>query len=227
MGRNPQEFIGSEVEAAIGLPVRASRTGFSCPIHSLLVCWRNCRKTINAFVIAWAGMEAETETERPSWLRTILIGRRPERTLVRIALLVLSCFVVFRFVFLPIRVEGASMAPTYKDRRVNFVNRLAYLFHEPRRGDVVAIRLAGPSVMYMKRIIGLPGETVAFHDGRAYINGQPLDEPYLKYPSSWEHEPKQLGPTEYYVVGDNRSMPQADHTEGKADRERIVGEVLL
>jgi signal peptidase I len=174
-------------------------------------------------------MEAkgEIETERPSWLQTILIGRRPERTLARIVALVLTCCVVFRFVFLPIRVEGASMSPTYKDRRVNFVNRLAYLFHEPRRGDVVAIRLSGISVMYMKRIIGLPGETVAFHDGRAYINGQPLQEPYVTYPSSWEQEAQHLGPNQYYFVGDNRSMPQADHTQGKADRERIVGKVLL
>jgi signal peptidase I len=177
----------------------------------------------------WACMEAkaETDTERPSWLRTILIGRRPERTLVRIVVLVVTCLVVFRFVFLPIRVEGASMAPTYKDRRVNFVNRLAYLFHEPQRGDVVAIKLSGISVMYMKRIIGLPGDTVAFHDGRAYINGQLLAEPYVKFPSSWEQEAKRLGPMEYYFVGDNRSMPQADHTQGKADRERIVGKVLL
>jgi signal peptidase I len=172
-------------------------------------------------------MEAKTETERPSWLRTILIGRRPERTLVRIAVLVVSCLVVFRFVFLPIRVEGASMSPTYKDRRVNFVNRLAYLFHEPRRGDVVAIRLAGLSVMYMKRIIGLPGDTVAFHDGHAYINGEPLDEPYLKYPSSWEQAAQRLGPNEYYFVGDNRSMPQSDHEQGRAARDRIVGKVLL
>ena len=55
------------------------------------------------------------------------------------------------------------MLPTYRDHGVNFVNRLAYVFHEPRRGDVVAIRtLAGEHVMYMKRIVGLPGETVTF-----------------------------------------------------------------
>jgi signal peptidase I len=119
------------------------------------------------------------------------------------------------------------MFPTYKDRRINFVNRLAYLFHEPRRGDVVAIRTSGISIMFMKRIIGLPGETVAFHEGHAYINGQLLDEPYVKFPSSWEQEAERLGPTQYYFVGDNRSMPQADHTQGRADRERIVGKVLL
>ena len=145
----------------------------------------------------------------------------------RIVILVVVCFVVAKFILLPIRISGPSMLPTYSEHGVNFVNRLAYLFHEPRRGDVVAIRLAGPSVMFMKRIIGLPGETVTFHNGHVFINGKLLDEPYVKFPCNWEHEPRTLGPFDYYFVGDNRSMPQVDHTEGKASRDRIVGRVLL
>jgi signal peptidase I len=164
---------------------------------------------------------------QPSRLRRLLIGRNPKRTMVRVVVLICSCFIIFKFILLPIRVEGVSMLPTYRSNGVNFVNLLAYRYHEPRRGDVVAIRLAGPSVMYMKRIIALPGESLAFHQGQAYINGKPLQEPYVKFPCFWEDEPGQLGPTEYYVVGDNRSMPQVDHYQGKADRDRIVGKVLL
>src|SRR5437870_5284539 len=108
----------------------------------------------------------------PDWLRVVLIGRRPEFTLLRIVVWVVTCFVVAQFVLLPIRVEGVSMLPTYKENRVNFVNRLAYLHSQPKRGDVIAIRLAGPSIMYMKRIVGLPGETVSFHEGRLLINGK-------------------------------------------------------
>jgi len=163
----------------------------------------------------------------PSWLQTIVIGRNPKRTLVRLIILVITCFVLARFVLLPIRVQGGSMIPTYQDNRVNFINRLAYMFSEPKRGDVVAIRLAGPSIMFLKRIVGLPGETVAFHQGHVYINGRMLDEPYLRLSSDWEDPPRQLGSDEYYCVGDNRSMPQADHTEGKAKRERILGKILL
>ena len=163
----------------------------------------------------------------PSWLQTVVIGRNPKRTLVRMIVLVIACFAIARFVLLPIRVQGGSMIPTYQDNRVNFINRLAYLFSEPKRGDVVAIRLAGPSVMFLKRIVGLPGETVAFHEGHVYINGRMLDEPYLRFQSDWEDPPRQLGADEYYCVGDNRSMPQADHTEGKAKRERIMGKILL
>jgi signal peptidase I len=164
---------------------------------------------------------------QPSWIRAVLVGRRPKRTLVRIVVLVATCFVVFKFVLLPIRVDGGSMLPTYKERGVNFVNRLAYVFHEPQRGDVVAIRLAGPSVMFMKRIVGMPGETVAFHGGHALINGKILEEPYVKFDCDWERAPVTLGPGQYFVVGDNRSMPIEDHEMGEPHRNRLVGKILL
>lgn len=157
----------------------------------------------------------------------LFIGRRPKYTLIRVVVLVVTCFVVFKFILLPIRIEGISMLPTYHDRQLNCVNRLAYLRHEPRRSDIVSIRLAGPSVLFMKRIIGLPGETVSFQDGHAFINGQLLHEPYVKLPCDWQSEPVQCGPTQYYVVGDNRSMPFAGHTQGRAKRDHIVGKLLL
>ena len=113
-------------------------------------------------------MGTSTEAaQRPPWVRILLIGRRPKHTLIRIVVWVVTCFAVAKFVLLPIRVEGVSMLPTYRENRVNFVNRLAYIYSKPKRGDVVAIRLAGPSIMYMKRIVGLPGETVEFHSSRA------------------------------------------------------------
>jgi len=162
----------------------------------------------------------------PLWQR-VVIGRNPKRTLNRTGTLVVVCLIVFRFILLPIRVEGPSMLPTYKDHGVNFVNRLAYLFNEPQRGDVVAIRTSGYHNMYMKRIIGLPGETVEFRDGHAIINGQLLNEPYVRSRCFWEAEPRTLGPFEFYCVGDNRSMAKSDHYEGKTERVRIVGKVLL
>ena len=163
----------------------------------------------------------------PGWLRVLAIGRHPKATLTRIIVLVVTCFIVFKFCLLPIRIDGISMLPTYHTGQVNFINRLAYLRHEPRRGDIVSIRLAGPSMMFMKRIIGLPGETVSFRDGRACINGQPLDEPYVKLPCDWQSESIPCGPNQYYVVGDNRSTSFAGHTQGRAERNRIVGKLLL
>ena len=170
---------------------------------------------------------------RPHWLQVLTIGRRPKSTLIRIAGLVVVCFVTFKFILLPIRVDGISMEPTYHTGQINCINRLAYLWHEPQRGDIVSVRLsqadglAGPSLMYMKRIIGLPGETVAFHGGQAFINGQPLAEPYVQRPCHWEHEPVLCGPDQYYVVGDNRSMLFELHEKGRAERDRIVGKLFL
>ena len=178
-------------------------------------------------------MEEDAKSFRlPGWLRAALIGRNPKRTVVRIVVLVVTCFVVFSFVLLPIRVKGPSMLPTYQDGGVNFVNRLAYLRSGPKRGDVVAIRLSNsstlyPSVMFMKRIIGLPGETVQFHEGHVLINGKNLEEPYLKRPCDWEGPPKPVAFGHYYVVGDNRSMPEDSHEEGRTTRDRIVGKIFL
>jgi signal peptidase I len=157
----------------------------------------------------------------------LCIGRRPQATLVRIAVLVVACFITFPFILQPIRIEGISMLPTCRNNQIRCINRFAYLRHEPQRGDIVSVRLAGLSYMYMKRIIGLPGETVSFRDGRACINGQPLDEPYLQLPCDWQSGPIQCGPTQYYVVGDNRSMPFELHTQGRAERDHIVGKLFL
>lgn len=174
------------------------------------------------------GMRTDAHCEpEPDLMLRMLIGKRPKRTLLRILLLVAICVLLFRYVLLPIRVDGASMLPTYQNDAVNFVNRLAYVFHPPQRGDVVAIRLAGDHLMYMKRIVGLPGETIAWHEGRLYINGQLLDEPYVKKPCDWEHAPEQIALDEYFVVGDNRSMEYDRHTKGRSNRTRIVGKVLL
>jgi len=163
----------------------------------------------------------------PRWVRVVVMGRNPKKTLVRIAVLIVTCFIVFKFILLHIQIEGISMLPTYPDRSKHYINRFAYLWHEPRRGDVVSIRLAGPHVMYMKRIIGLPGETVTFENGRALINGIVLDEPYEKMPCDWNYPPVKLGPDEFFVVGDNRTMPWPEHTFGKAGRDRIIGKLLL
>jgi signal peptidase I len=171
--------------------------------------------------------QIRSKPQSRGWLRVVAIGRNPKMTLARIVILVVTCLIVFKFVLLPVRITGISMLPTLKNGSVNCVNRLAYLFHEPRRGDVVSIRFAGIHVMLMKRIIGLPGETIAFVDGRVLINGEVLDEPYEKLQCDWNLPPEKIGADEYYVVGDNRTMGPEDHVKGRVARERIVGKAIL
>ena len=166
------------------------------------------------------------------WLRVAAIGRRPKRTLARLAALVVASVVIFRFVLVPIRVAGSSMEPAFHDQAINFINRLAYVRGQPQRGDVVGVRFstnaqAGIHVMLLKRLVGLPGETISFAGGHVSINGESQEEPYLKLPSDWNLPARTLGPDDYYVVGDNRSMPPKQHTHGVASRSQIVGRILI
>ncbi len=159
--------------------------------------------------------------------RQILFGTNPRRTTVRVLFLIIASLLVFRWVLIPVRTDGVSMEPTYESGRLNLVNRLAYRWSSPARGDVVAIRLAGLHVLYIKRIIALPGERVTITGGEVRIDDAPLNEPYVRYRRPWEHPEVQLGPAEYFVVGDNRGMAAADHTFGRVDAVRIVGRVVF
>jgi signal peptidase I len=175
-------------------------------------------------------MATDTNQSRsPGWLRIALVGRNPKVTLLRILLLIALVLLTRAYVLLPIQIKGPSMLPTYQENGVNFINRLAYLRSEPQRGDVVAIRFSGESILLMKRILALPGETIEFRGGQVFINGERLEEKYLApdYPCNWDIPPETLKPGLYYVVGDNRTMPEQNHTKGDASRERIIGKVLL
>jgi signal peptidase I len=156
-------------------------------------------------------------------------GTSLRRTLVRCVLLAAVCLVVFKFVFIPVRVDGGSMLPTYASRGLNLVNRLAYRHAAPQRGDVVAIwmRETSRQAVLMKRVVGLPGESIGFQNGQVTVDGVPLDEPYVRYPSDWNREPVPCGPDEYFVVGDNRSMPMEGHWFGRAKAKLIAGRMLL
>jgi signal peptidase I len=169
------------------------------------------------------------QSDSQCWLRVVLVGRNPKVTLLRILILIALVLLARAYVLLPIQIKGPSMMPAYQENGVNFVNRLAYLRAQPQRGDVVAIRFSGESILLMKRIIALPGETIEFRGGKVFINGEQLEEKYLApdYPCNWDIPPETLKAGWYYVVGDNRTMPEQNHTKGDTSRERIVGKVLL
>jgi signal peptidase I len=119
------------------------------------------------------------------------------------------------------------MLPTYESGSFHLVNRVPYLLREPARGDVVAVRMAGWRVVYVKRIVGLPGEHISIHDGVLTVNNRALEEPYVKRRASWNMHQIALGPGEYFVVGDNRGMRMEDHEFGRVRRERIAGPLLF
>ncbi len=160
-------------------------------------------------------------------LRHLVFGHHPRRTLIRILVLGVASFITFGWLLTPIRVRGISMEPTYTDGRMNFVNRAVYRFRAPARGEVVAIRLAGPRVLYVKRVVGLPNERVAIVGGVVQIDGVPLNEPYVRHRQPWNYSEVTVGPREYFVVGDNRAMRAGDHDFGRVDAGRIIGSLVF
>lgn len=163
----------------------------------------------------------------PKWVRNAVIGRRPKWTIIRVAVLVALVGLLRLFVFVQVRVEGISMEPTFHNNSINLIYMLAYKFAKPQRGDVVGVRYAGSKVLLLKRVVALPGETLAFIEGRLYIDGKLLLEPYVKYKCDWDMPPRTLGSNDYFVVGDNRSMPFMNHTKGAYQLEDIIGRALF
>ena len=150
---------------------------------------------------------------------------RPEFFL-RVILVALCAYLFFGHVLTPFVSRGMSMEPTYHDGSFNFIWKGKYWLSGPERQDVVTVRLAGERVVYLKRVVAFPGETVEFKDGVLFVNGKPQQEPYVKGPCSWNLPPRKVEPGQVYLVGDNRSMPMEQHDFGQTSERRIVGAPL-
>jgi signal peptidase I len=146
--------------------------------------------------------------------------------LMRASLVALIAYLFFGHICTPILIRGYSMEPTYPNGGINLCWKLRYLFSHPKRHDVVALRLAGNKVMLLKRVVALEGEQVEFRDGRLFVNGKAIEEPYVRHRSNWSLPPRQVEKGCVYVVGDNRSMPMENHHFGQASNNRIIGAPL-
>ncbi len=159
-------------------------------------------------------------------LARFLLPKLDRRFGLRLAATALVVFLACRFVLRPTVVSGESMAPTYSAHGFNFCRLLAFRNREPRRGEVVVLRYGGERWMLLKRILAFPGETVEFRNGVLHVDGAPLDEPYVQYPSDWNSPPKTVPEGWIFVMGDNRSMPMETHVGGCIARSRLIGKPL-
>jgi len=141
----------------------------------------------------------------------------------RLLAVAVSAAVLFGFVLTPFRIHGHSMAPTYRDGAVNFCNRLRFLWKPPQPKDVVAIRMAGDSIVLLKRVVAVEGDEVEFRAGRLFVNQQAIDEPYVHAPHPWTLSPRRVDPGHVYVVGDNRRVPMHVHQFGQTPLDRVLG----
>jgi len=163
---------------------------------------------------------------RRTALQRFLFPELNRAFLLRAAAVALGAYLFFGFCLLPLVIRGRSMEPTYRDGAVTFCWAFSYLFHGPRRGDVVAVRLAGRHVVLLKRVVAVAGQEVAFVGGVLQVDGVPVDEPYLRTPCDWNLEPRTVQPGYVYLVGDNRGMPIEQHDFGQTPVTRILGKPL-
>lgn len=164
---------------------------------------------------------------------------KPKKTLkqeiiswvVTIVTAVVLALVIRTFIFEPVSVQGSSMADTLHNGEITFTFKTGYLFNAPQRQDVVICHYPNRKENFVKRIIGVPGDTVAIVGTTVYINGQPLEEPYLNPERNrYDHTmmPVTLGENEYFVMGDNRDNSNDSRNlsqVGPITRDMIVGHV--
>lgn len=121
---------------------------------------------------------------------------------------VLALFII-TFVVQSFIVTGPSMEPTLHSGERLLINKFIYRFTEPKPGDIVVFHpLARPRDDYIKRVIAVAGQTVEIRDGKVWVDGQPLDEPYLSEPTYGQFGPVRIPQGRLFVLGDNRNNSQ-------------------
>ena len=173
----------------------------------------------------------------------------PLRDVLETIALALIVFLLAREAIQNFQVDGSSMVPSLRDDQFVLVNKTAYwrldlgpfdflvpgkdngdfLFGGPDRGDVIVFRPpTDPSHDFVKRVMGIPGDTVEVRDGLVFVNGQALEESaYTAAPPSYQWGPVSVAPQHYFVLGDNRNGSRDSHDFGQVHVSSIVGKVIL
>jgi signal peptidase I len=159
-------------------------------------------------------------------------GARLLREVLEVAVLTLLLFVAVRMFVQNYRVDGPSMQPTLHTSEYILVDKVEYFLHSPQRGDIIVFQAPpNPSEDYVKRVIGVPGDTVVVTpDGIVTVDGVALDESYVAdhvAETDGKTETWQLGPDQYFVMGDNRGNSSDSRFFGPVPRKNIVGKADL
>jgi signal peptidase I len=164
---------------------------------------------------------------RPAFWRVTLVWGRDLLLSVALAIAIIL------FLYQPVKVEGTSMMPSLVDQERIFINKFIYRFGlgNIERGDLVVFWFPGDqSKSYIKRVIGLPGDTIAIEAGVVYVNGRPLAEPYVPEEFRDRHSrqaPFKVPPDQYFVLGDHRSSSNDSRNWGPVHRRYIYGKAVF
>jgi signal peptidase I len=157
--------------------------------------------------------------------------RRELKAWARDLVIALSlAMVIIVFFYQPVKVEGTSMAPLISDQERIFINKFVYRFEPIERGDVVVFWYPlDRSKSYIKRVIGLPGETVEIRKGRVFVNGRQLDETYVppQYADHANFGPLRVPTNSYFVLGDHRASSNDSRIFGPVESSFIYGKAVF
>lgn len=177
------------------------------------------------------GEKGETKEKAKKEVRSLM--RELLGMLIYVAVVLALTFAVITYVGQRTQVNGESMYPTLYDGDNLIVDKLSYRFHEPERFDIIVFPYQyKEKTYYIKRVIGLPGETVQIIDGYVYIDGKELDENYgreVMRDAVLASEKITLGEDEYFVLGDNRNASEDSRFPdvGNIKREDIIGKAWV
>lgn len=166
---------------------------------------------------AEAGHKPSAHGHLSLWVRDVLIS-------------IAVSFMIITFLYQPVRVEGTSMQPELRDQDRLFINKFVYDFEGISRGDVVVFHYPrDPEKSYIKRVIALPGDTLSIDEGRVYVNGKKIDEPYVprRYRDERSIAAMVVPPNEYFVMGDHRSISSDSRDFGPVPRNLIYGKAAF
>jgi signal peptidase I len=143
--------------------------------------------------------------------------------------LIVSAFIII-FLYQPVKVEGTSMLPGLEDQERIFINKFVYRFNSIERGDIVVFHYPRDvSKSYIKRVIGVEGDRIRIVDGRVYVNGEMLEEPYVpeEYSDIRSYPEVKVPPHSYFLLGDHRTSSSDSRDFGPVDQRFIYGKAVF
>jgi signal peptidase I len=176
-------------------------------------------------------MDSAPEIIQPTPKRTLSSFRAELRSWARDLLIALGlALIIIVFLYQPVKVEGTSMSPLLTDQERIFINKFVYRFGSIERGDVVVFWYPlDPTKSFIKRVIGLPGETIEIRQSQLWVNGQLIDEPYVpvQYADRHSFGPTKVPAEHYFLLGDHRSSSNDSRVFGPVPGRLIYGKAVF
>jgi len=166
-------------------------------------------------------VQVQTESQQPEdWKRFAL-------DVLETVILAVVLYFGINAISARVRVDGLSMNPTLQNGEYVLVSRLAYKTGEPQRGDIIVFSFPiDQSQDLIKRVIGLPGETITIQNNEVLVNGMKLEEPYIAQPPVYSGE-WTVGEGQLFVLGDNRNDSKDSHQWGLLPAENVIGKAMV